>query len=150
MSDYVYIFETTLRDGEQSPGASMNLDEKMKIAHALVELDWMLLGYWSMTLAATAEFAKCRIPVSEMSAAKVIRAFRHTARDYIHPIEAENTLPQQLRRSRKDNYQRKKPKASRNYPRRRKHKPVKPAVISKATKQQKAAAKRLRKPSLAA
>ena len=34
----ITIFDTTLRDGEQSPGASMNLDEKMKIAHALVDL----------------------------------------------------------------------------------------------------------------
>jgi len=31
----VIIFDTTLRDGEQSPGASMNLDEKMKIAQLL-------------------------------------------------------------------------------------------------------------------
>lgn len=31
----VIIFDTTLRDGEQSPGASMNLDEKLKIAEAL-------------------------------------------------------------------------------------------------------------------
>ena len=34
----IQIFDTTLRDGEQSPGASMNLDEKLKIAHALVDL----------------------------------------------------------------------------------------------------------------
>ena len=34
----IVIFDTTLRDGEQSPGASMNLHEKMKIAQALVEL----------------------------------------------------------------------------------------------------------------
>lgn len=40
MSDprQIRIFDTTLRDGEQSPGASMNLDEKLKIAHALVDL----------------------------------------------------------------------------------------------------------------
>ncbi|NQV80972.1 MAG: 2-isopropylmalate synthase, partial [Alphaproteobacteria bacterium] len=31
-SDRVIIFDTTLRDGEQSPGASMNLEEKMRIA----------------------------------------------------------------------------------------------------------------------
>ena len=31
----VTIFDTTLRDGEQSPGASMNLDEKLRIAEAL-------------------------------------------------------------------------------------------------------------------
>ena len=34
----VVVFDTTLRDGEQSPGASMNLTEKLKIAQALVEL----------------------------------------------------------------------------------------------------------------
>src|SRR6059058_1759969 len=32
------IFDTTLRDGEQSPGASMNLAEKLQVAHALKEL----------------------------------------------------------------------------------------------------------------
>ncbi|NQV83406.1 MAG: 2-isopropylmalate synthase, partial [Rhodospirillales bacterium] len=31
----VKIFDTTLRDGEQSPGASMNLDEKLRIAEVL-------------------------------------------------------------------------------------------------------------------
>jgi len=34
----VVIFDTTLRDGEQSPGFSMNLDEKIRLAHALAEL----------------------------------------------------------------------------------------------------------------
>ena len=34
----VKIFDTTLRDGEQSPGASMNLDEKIRIAEALETL----------------------------------------------------------------------------------------------------------------
>jgi 2-isopropylmalate synthase len=34
----VYIFDTTLRDGEQSPGASMNLDEKIRIAAVLEEM----------------------------------------------------------------------------------------------------------------
>ncbi len=34
----VIIFDTTLRDGEQSPGASMNLDEKIRIAELLEEM----------------------------------------------------------------------------------------------------------------
>ncbi|MCP4044352.1 MAG: 2-isopropylmalate synthase [Gammaproteobacteria bacterium] len=35
MSDKLIIFDTTLRDGEQSPGASMTKDEKLRIAKAL-------------------------------------------------------------------------------------------------------------------
>jgi 2-isopropylmalate synthase len=36
--DRLIIFDTTLRDGEQSPGASMNLAEKLQVARALAEL----------------------------------------------------------------------------------------------------------------
>ncbi len=35
MTDKLIIFDTTLRDGEQSPGASMTRDEKVRIARAL-------------------------------------------------------------------------------------------------------------------
>ena len=38
MTDKIYIFDTTLRDGEQSPGASMNLEEKVQIAEILEEM----------------------------------------------------------------------------------------------------------------
>ncbi len=38
MSDRVLIFDTTLRDGEQAPGASMNETEKLEVAHALERL----------------------------------------------------------------------------------------------------------------
>jgi 2-isopropylmalate synthase len=37
-SDRLVIFDTTLRDGEQSPGASMNLPEKLEVALALRDL----------------------------------------------------------------------------------------------------------------
>ena len=37
-ADRVLIFDTTLRDGEQSPGAAMNLDEKIRIAEVLEEM----------------------------------------------------------------------------------------------------------------
>ena len=38
MKEKLVIFDTTLRDGEQSPGASMNRDEKVRIAKALERL----------------------------------------------------------------------------------------------------------------
>ncbi|MDD5276466.1 MAG: 2-isopropylmalate synthase [Methylovulum sp.] len=38
MKDHLIIFDTTLRDGEQSPGASMTRDEKVRIARALERL----------------------------------------------------------------------------------------------------------------
>lgn len=38
MSDRVYFFDTTLRDGEQSPGATMNLQEKLRLARQLEAL----------------------------------------------------------------------------------------------------------------
>ena len=37
-SNHVFIFDTTLRDGEQSPGCSMTTQEKLTMAHALEDL----------------------------------------------------------------------------------------------------------------
>jgi 2-isopropylmalate synthase len=45
--DRIIIFDTTLRDGEQSPGFSMNLQEKIRMAEALTDLgiDVMEAGF---------------------------------------------------------------------------------------------------------
>ena len=47
MKQRVYIFDTTLRDGEQSPGCSMTVDEKLRMARKLAELgvDIMEAGF---------------------------------------------------------------------------------------------------------
>ncbi|RLA77602.1 MAG: 2-isopropylmalate synthase [Deltaproteobacteria bacterium] len=39
MPEKIIIFDTTLRDGEQSPGASMNVEEKLKVAKQLEKLN---------------------------------------------------------------------------------------------------------------
>jgi 2-isopropylmalate synthase len=38
MNNYVRVFDTTLRDGEQSPGATMTSAEKLEVAHSLARL----------------------------------------------------------------------------------------------------------------
>src|SRR5512135_1804213 len=47
MDDYVRVFDTTLRDGEQSPGASLDSAEKLEIARQLARLgvDIMEAGF---------------------------------------------------------------------------------------------------------
>ncbi len=38
MNDRIIIFDTTLRDGEQAPGASMTVAEKVEVARMLAKL----------------------------------------------------------------------------------------------------------------
>ena len=68
--DTVQIFDTTLRDGEQSPGFSMNREEKLRLAHAIEELGVDVLeagfpiaspGDLEATRAVAAEIKNCRV-----------------------------------------------------------------------------------------
>src|SRR5271170_7012429 len=68
--DTVQIFDTTLRDGEQSPGFSMNRDEKLRLAHQIEELGVDVLeagfpiaspGDLEATRAVAAEIRHCRV-----------------------------------------------------------------------------------------
>lgn len=38
LADKIYIFDTTLRDGEQAPGVALTVDEKIQIAQSLINL----------------------------------------------------------------------------------------------------------------
>ncbi len=68
--DTVQIFDTTLRDGEQSPGFSMNRDEKLRLARQIEELGVDVLeagfpiaspGDLEATRAVAAEIKHCRV-----------------------------------------------------------------------------------------
>ena len=70
MSDRVYIFDTTLRDGEQSPGCSMTTPEKLRMAHKLVDLGADLIeagfpiasfGDYEAVKAVSREFPEARV-----------------------------------------------------------------------------------------
>jgi 2-isopropylmalate synthase len=59
MEDRIIIFDTTLRDGEQSPGCSMNVDEKVRMARQLERLcvDVIEAGF---PVASTGDFESVR------------------------------------------------------------------------------------------
>jgi hypothetical protein len=68
MSDKLIIFDTTLRDGEQSPGASMNKDEKLRIARQLerLKVDVIEAGFAANSLRMPLKirpFVLCHVPM---------------------------------------------------------------------------------------
>jgi 2-isopropylmalate synthase len=101
----VFIFDTTLRDGEQSPGASMNLEEKIKIALLLEEMgvDVIEAGF---PIASNGDFEAVREVaklVKNASVAGLARAGRndidrdwealqHAVRPRIHTVIATSPL----------------------------------------------------------
>ena len=68
--EHVHIFDTTLRDGEQSPGFSMNREEKLQLAHQLEDLGVDVIeagfpiaspGDLEAVRAVAAEIKNCRV-----------------------------------------------------------------------------------------
>lgn len=105
-------------------------------SNARVELDWSLIGLWSLALYAQVELNQHKIDPLKMSMAGALRAFRRTMRDYRHPTERNQTLPAMLRRALRDEYRRKN-KASRDYPQKKQaDAPPGPPRINTATTSQ--------------
>jgi hypothetical protein len=86
--------------------------------NAHVEIAWSLVGLWAMALYALAEATQHGISPQRLSFAQLIRAFRRTLRDYLHPTERERRLCERLRQAIIDPYQRNN-KTSRHYPRKK-------------------------------
>jgi 2-isopropylmalate synthase len=85
--DRVIIFDTTLRDGEQSPGFSMNLAEKLRMAEALAELgvDVIEAGF---PIASPGDFDSVRL-IAEKVKGPVICGLARSARgDVLRAAEA--------------------------------------------------------------
>lgn len=87
MSKQVTIFDTTLRDGEQSPGCSMNLAEKVRLAHQLEELgvDIIEAGF---PIASAGDFAAVQAVASECREVTVAALCRTSAPDVERAAEA--------------------------------------------------------------
>ena len=111
----ISIFDTTLRDGEQSPGCSMDLDEKLRMAEKLEELgvDVVEAGF---PIASEGDFAavkavaaRCRgvkvaalCRTSEQDVARAAEALAHAASPRIHTFCATSDihLEHKLKKSR--------------------------------------------------
>ena len=87
MADRVYIFDTTLRDGEQSPGCSMTVPEKLRLAARLVELgvDILEAGF---PIASEGDFEAVEAISREYSWAQVAALARASTTDVNRAAEA--------------------------------------------------------------
>lgn len=111
----LYIFDTTLRDGEQSPGCSMNMPEKLKMAGQLVELGVDILeagfpiaseGDFEAVDAVSRQFPWVQVAALARSCTldveRAAKALRHAKRPRIHTFIATSDihLQHKLRKSR--------------------------------------------------
>ena len=87
MSDKLIIFDTTLRDGEQSPGASMTKDEKIRIARQLerLKVDVIEAGF---AAASNGDFEAIRAIAQQIKDSTVCSLARANDRDIARAAEA--------------------------------------------------------------
>ncbi len=87
MSDKLIIFDTTLRDGEQSPGASMTRDEKLRIARQLerLKVDVIEAGF---AASSNGDFEAVRAIANEIKDCTICSLARANDRDIARAAEA--------------------------------------------------------------
>src|SRR3954466_7462079 len=88
----IVIFDTTLRDGEQSPGCSMNLEDKLEVAQALVDLgvDVIEAGF---PIASPGDFEAVREVANTISGATICGLARCNEKDIDRAWEALKGAP---------------------------------------------------------
>src|SRR5512134_3733038 len=89
----IKIFDTTLRDGEQSPGASMNVDEKIQLARQLVRLgvDIIEAGF---PIASPGDFEAVKRIASELRGTTIAGLARAKEEDIKRAWEAVKDAPE--------------------------------------------------------
>jgi 2-isopropylmalate synthase len=105
MSERVYIFDTTLRDGEQSPGCSMTVPEKLRMARKLVDLGVDVLeagfpiaseGDFEAVDAISREFPWVQVAAlarsCTMDVERAAQSLRHARRPRIHTFIATSEI----------------------------------------------------------
>jgi hypothetical protein len=110
-------------------------------ANARLELDWSLIGLWSVCLLAQRELTKAGKDPSQLSSAAAIKAIQHTMRHYRHrPDKPSESLSAMFRQALQDGYQRTSSKTARDYPRQKKRERTGVPTITDASASQIAAA----------
>src|ERR1700690_2995500 len=105
MADRVYIFDTTLRDGEQSPGCSMTVPEKLRMGAKLVELGADILeagfpiaseGDFEAVQAVSREFPETRVAglarCCTLDVERALQALKPARRPRIHTFIATSEI----------------------------------------------------------
>lgn len=94
-SNRIVFFDTTLRDGEQSPGCTMHSAEKLRFAHQLAELgvDIIEAGF---PIASSGDFDSVRTIASEVEGARIAALARAKPADI--EIAARAVAPAELAR----------------------------------------------------
>src|SRR5579884_3715730 len=105
LADRVYIFDTTLRDGEQSPGCSMTVPEKLCMAQKLVELGVDILeagfpiasqGDFEAVEAVSREFPWVQVAAlarcCTLDVERAAQALKHARRPRIHTFIATSEI----------------------------------------------------------
>ena len=87
MSERVYIFDTTLRDGEQSPGCSMTTSEKLEVAKNLVEMGVDLLEA-GFPIASVGDYEAVQAVSREFPEAQVAALARTVPKDIDRALDA--------------------------------------------------------------
>ena len=92
MTDKLIIFDTTLRDGEQSPGASMTKDEKLRIARQLerLKVDVIEAGF---AASSNGDFEAVRAIAQAIKDSTVCSLARANDRDISRAAEALSARP---------------------------------------------------------
>src|ERR1700733_14570296 len=85
--DHIHFFDTTLRDGEQSPGCSMTHHEKLALANALADLgvDILEAGF---AIASDGDFAAIQAVAQEVRGPKVASLARAKREDIERAAQA--------------------------------------------------------------
>ncbi|MDO9400904.1 MAG: 2-isopropylmalate synthase [Polaromonas sp.] len=110
MTDKLIIFDTTLRDGEQSPGASMTRDEKLRIARQLerLKVDVIEAGFAASSNGdfeavraianAVRESTVCSLArANDRDISRAAEALRGAARARIHTFIATSALHMEMK-----------------------------------------------------